>query len=111
MDQNIQSQIDEINRRLDSFLSEYNRNNNPSSQVFTKNCQFVGGLDLSQTQTLRLGATGGSIGLYGETPTTQFAAIAAPSNPSAGYVQAEAASAVSAINSIRTALQQIGIIA
>ncbi len=111
MDQNIQSQIDEINRKLDSFLSEYNRNNNPSSQIFTKNCQFVGGLDLSQAQTLRLGASGGSIGLFGETPTTQYAAIPAPSTPSAGYVQAEAQSTVTAVNSIRTALQQLGVIA
>lgn len=101
----------DVSAKLDKFLSEYNRNNNPTSQIFTKNCQFVGGLDLSQTQTLRLGAAGGSIGLYGETPTTQYAAIAAPSAPSAGYVQAEAQSAVTAINSIRTALQQIGIIA
>lgn len=111
MDQDLEQRVKVMESQLSGLLSEYNRNNGPSSNTVTKNTKFVGGLDLSSTTSLALGAASGSIGFYGETPTTQFAAIAAPSNPSAGYVQAEAVSAVSAINSIRTALQQIGIIA
>lgn len=111
MDQDLEQRVRTLESQLAAFLSEYSRNTGPSSDIVTKNTKFVGGLDLSSTTSLALGASGGSIGLYGETPTTQFASIAAPSNPSAGYVQAEATSAVTAINSIRTALQQIGIIA
>ncbi len=44
------------------------------------------------------------IGLYGATAVAQAAAIAAPSAPGALYSQAEAQSAVDAINFIRTAL-------
>lgn len=55
-----------------------------------------------------LGISGGSTGVYGNS-TSQAAAISAPSTPSAGYVQAEAQSAVNAINSIRSALSNFGI--
>jgi hypothetical protein len=110
MDQNLEQRVLELEKALNKFLSEYNRNNGPSSETVTKNTKFVGGLDLSSTTSLALGASGGAIGLYGVTPTTRYAAIAAPSAPSAGYVQAEAQSAVTAINSIRTALQQLGVI-
>lgn len=110
MDQNLEQRVQILEKQLATLLSEYNRNNGPSSQIVTKNTKFVGGLDLSSTTSLALGASGGSIGFYGEAQTTQYAAIAAPSAPSAAYVQAEAQSAVTAINSIRTALSQIGII-
>lgn len=111
MDQNLEQRVQDLERQLATLLSEYNRNNGPSSQIVTKNTKFVGGLDLSSATSLALGSASASIGFYGETPTTQYAAIAAPTNPGAAYVQAEAQSAVTAINSIRTALQQIGITA
>ena len=103
-----QEQIDEINRKLDAFLSDYYRNNNPTSQIFTKKVFFQGGIDLS-SPAVALGATGGTVGLYGVTPVAKASAIGAPTAPGAAYVQAEAQSAVTAINSIRTALTNLGI--
>lgn len=55
-----------------------------------------------------LGVSGGTAGVYGNA-TTQAAAILAPTNPGAVYSQAEAQSAVTAINSIRSALSDFGI--
>lgn len=55
-----------------------------------------------------LGVSGGTAGVYGNA-TTQAAAILAPTNPGAVYSQAEAQSAVAAINSIRSALSNFGI--
>lgn len=94
--------------RLESFMEEYYRNNNPTSTVFTKKCYFPGGIDISQG-VIAVGGTSSTIGLYGATPVARAAAIAAPSAPSAAYAQAEAQSAVNAINSIRVALQNIGV--
>lgn len=51
------------------------------------------------------------ISFYGETPVVQAAAITAPSDAGGSYNQSVAQSAVTAINSIRTALQNIGITA
>jgi len=110
MDKTPQEQIDEINRKLDLFLVDYYRNNNPTSQIFTKKVFFQGGVDLSSS-TVSLGATGGTVGLYGVTPVAKASAIGAPTAPSGAYAQAEAQSAVTAINSIRTALSNLGITA
>lgn len=84
----------ETSRKLDQFLNEYYRYNFPSKQVFTKDVVFKGG-----------------VGFYGNESVNQQAAIAAPSTPSGAYVQAEAQSAVDKINSIRTVLQNLGLIA
>lgn len=82
--------------------------------IFHKNVQFLDGRNIQtgRTNGTKIGtATDQKIGFYGETPVVQAGAIGAPSTPSAAYVQAEAQSAVTAINSIRTALQNIGITA
>ena len=62
------------------------------------------------TTGTKFGATGNKIGFLGATPIVRQSAISAPSTPSAGYSQAEAQSAVTAINSIRTTLQNFGLI-
>lgn len=55
---------------------------------------------------INLGSAGGKVGLYGETPVTQAGAITAPT----GGVTVDA-EARTAINSIRTALTNIGVTA
>ena len=55
--------------------------------------------------------TGSTLGFYSVTPVARSAAIAAPTAPGTLYAQAEAQSAVTAINEIRTALKNVGIIA
>lgn len=57
----------------------------------------------------KLGEAGGTVGLYGVAEVARAAAIAAPTAPSAAYVQAEAASAKTAIDAIRVALTNIGL--
>ena len=103
-----QEQIDEINRKLDLFLADYYRNNNPTSQIFTKKVFFKGGIDLS-IPTVSIGVTGGTVGLYGVTPVAKASAIGAPTAPGAAYLQAEAQSTVNTVNAISIALQNIGI--
>ena len=110
MDKTTQEQIDEINRKLDNFLSEYYRNNNPTSQTFTKKCYFTGGIDMN-TSPVSLGTAGGTVGLYGVTPVVKAGAISAPATQGGAYVQADVQSIVTAVNSIRTALTGIGITA
>lgn len=51
------------------------------------------------------------LSLWGVTPVVQASAISAPNSPGATYVQGDAQSAVTAINSIRTALKNAGITA
>ena len=110
MEKSTQEQIDEIKRTLDLFLSEYYRNNNPSSHIFTKKVYFKGGLDLS-SPSVTIGSTSGTVGLYGETPVVQAGAISAPATQGGAYVQADVQSIVTAVNSIRTALTNIGVTA
>ena len=52
---------------------------------------------------------GSKVGLYGVTPVTRAAAIAAPTVASASYVQAQITSMVTAINDLRNALKNVGI--
>jgi len=96
----MQEQIDNLQRQLEELKAMYLKDNFEQKQIFRKEVEFVGGAKL-----------GGKVSFFNETPVSQQAAIAAPSTPSGIYVQAEAQSAVNAINSIRTALQNIGIIA
>jgi len=79
-----------------------------------KNMQFADGVSIQTglTNGLKIGTTTSEkISVYGVSPVVQAGAISAPSTPSAGYVQAEAASAKTAIDAIRTALTNIGITA
>jgi len=108
MDQDLKQQVDALERKLDQFIDQYNRNNSPTSQIFTKRVILNGGLSL---QGGSLGSVGDSLSVYGESPVAQAVAIAAPTAPSAAYVQAEAQSAVTAINAIRLALSNFGITA
>ena len=76
--------------------------------------QFADGVSIQTglTEGLKIGmTTSEKIGLHGVTPVVQAGAISAPSTPSVGYVQAEAASAKTAIDAIRTALTNFGITA
>ena len=68
------------------------------------------GTALHTTNALGAMKVGKGFAAWGVTPPgTQPAAIASPSAPSAGYVQAEAASAKTAIDAIRAALTGAGI--
>lgn len=81
---------------------------------FNKKLKLFGGvnLELSINEGTKIGtASTQKIGFYGKTPVVQASAINAPSTPGGTYSQSEAQSAVTAINSIRTALTNLGITA
>jgi hypothetical protein len=107
-DESLTQRISALEEKMDKFLFEYNRNNNPTQQTFTKKCSFVGGVSFNGSS---LGSVGDAMSVYGESPVAQAGTISAPSVPGAAYVQSEAQSAVNAINSIRNALQNFGITA
>lgn len=106
MDESVTQRLDALENKLNQFLYEYNRNNNPTQQTFTKKCSFVGGTSFNNSS---LGSTGDLMSVYGETPVAQNAAITAPPSPSATYVQAEQNSIVQCLNNVRIAIQNFGI--
>ena len=59
----------------------------------------------------RLRHIGDLVGFYGHAPVARPAAIASPTAPSATYVQAEAQAMKTAVDAIRAALQNLGLIA
>lgn len=107
---------DTVNK-LDAFLDVYYRTHFIDQDVFANKVYFNNGVYFKDGLSVSLGATtGGKIGLTGDklgflgaTPVARQAAIAAPTAPGAAYVQAEAASAVAAINSIRVVLNNFGL--
>jgi hypothetical protein len=108
MDQDLKQQVNDLERKLNNFIDQYDRNSGPSSQIFTKKVTIAGGLSLNGSS---LGSVGDSMSVYGETPVPQAVAVSIPTAPGATYVQAEAQSAVNSINAIRNALSNFGITA
>src|SRR3990167_1951226 len=80
--------------------------------TFYKKIQILDGrnIQIGITTGTKIGtATTQKLSVYGVTPVVQAGAISSPTAPSVGYVQAEAASAKTAIDAIRTALTNFGI--
>lgn len=120
--QQLKMQVETMSKKLDAFLDIYYRTNFPDKAVMTKQFSILDNnivFEGTATSKIDVQSAGLSLGnsasqklsLYGETPVVQASAISAPSTPGAAYVQSEAQSAVNAINSIRTALSNIGITA
>jgi hypothetical protein len=106
MEKDLQAQVDELKVQVNALIDLYNKDNNPSSEIFKKKAIFMGGTSFNNSS---LGSAGDIMSVYGEPPVAQAVAINAPSTPGVAYVQAEAQSAVTAINSIRNALKNFGI--
>lgn len=70
------------------------KDNFESTQIFKKDVEFKG-----------------KIAFFGKQAINQAAAIAAPTTPGGAYSQSEAQSAVNAINSLRTAVKNLGLTA
>ena len=82
--------------------------------TFEKLIQMLDGrnIQVGRTTGTKIGtATDQKLSVFGVTPVIQASAISAPTAPGVAYLQAEAASAVTAINSIRTAIKNFGITA
>lgn len=82
--------------------------------IFGKKLQLLDGRDmqLGKGTGTKIGTeTTQKLGFFNKTPIVQVGAISAPSAPGGTYAQSEAQSAVTAINSIRTALINLGLTA
>lgn len=88
----MEERVAQLERELEELKAEIYRNSFPQQEVFVKDAVFKGS----------------RVGFFGKDPTTQASAIASVGTPSGIYVQAEAQAAVTAINSIRTVLQNLG---
>lgn len=100
-------QAQQLLERLDRLEQTVNFLVLPNRYLFKRNVELFNGINFifGVTTGAKIGtAATQKIGLYGATPKVQAAAISAPSAPGVGYSQAEAASAVAAINAIRNAL-------
>lgn len=115
--QKLKQQVDGIEKKLDDFLNIYYRTNFPDKVVFTKKVSLLNndfvfeGTGISKIDAQSAGVSLGSsttqkISLYGKTPIVQQGAISSPSGGTTVDSQAR-----SAIDSIRTALTNIGITA
>lgn len=97
-------EFEKIKNDLANLMDVFYSGDFPDKKVFSKKIVTDGGIDL--TGTVVVGEVGGYVSLYGETPVTQAAAITAPSGGATVDSQAR-----TAINSILTALTNIGITA
>lgn len=96
---------------LEGILSEFVYSDRYISQ---KHMQFLDGknIQFARSTGTKIGtAADQKLAFHGVTPTVQGGSINAPSAPGVAYNQAEAASAVAAINSIRTILINKGLTA
>jgi len=80
--------------------------------LISRPAQILDGNDIVIGQTLgtRLGtAASQKLAFYGKTPIIQQSGVSTPTAPSVGYVQAEAASAKTAIDALIAIVKNIGI--
>lgn len=108
MNEDLQQQVNRMEKTLNDFIEQYNRNTGPTSQVFTKRVTIGGGLSLNGSS---LGVSGDLMSVYGEAPVAQAAAITPPPSPSATYVQSEQNAIVQCLNNVRIAIANFGITA
>jgi hypothetical protein len=103
MEQDLQTQINELKRQVEFLTSLYNKDNNPSSEIFTKDAYF--------RRNVSIGESSSKVSVYGEPPVVQASTIATLGTPSGIYVFSEQNDQTNAINSIITAIKNFGIIA
>lgn len=97
--------FENMKRELATLRDLFYKGDFPDKKVFYKKLVAEGGLDLTGS-SISVGRSGGVVGLYGETPVAQAAAIPAPTGGATQDAEAR-----TAINLIRSALSGIGITA
>lgn len=102
-EETLQQQVDRLQKTLNDFLSEYNRNTTPTTETFTKKVYFKNGTSFNNSS---IGGATDLISVYGVAPVAQAGAI---TNPSGGAtIDSQARTAIA---SIITALKNFGITA
>ncbi len=95
----MEERITQLENELRELKAEYYRDNFSTSQTIRKDLAIEGRLNIN-----------GDVGFFNETPVGQQTAVATVGVPSGIYVQAEANSAVTAINALINRLQAYGLL-
>lgn len=106
MDKDLQTQVKDLELKVNQLLDLYNKNNNPSSEIYPKKAIFSSGIEGGDNGLVIGSSASKKIGFHGVTPVIQEAAITAPSGGMT--IDSEARTAI--VNIIN-ALHNIGIIA
>jgi len=98
------TQMDRLEKKLDTFLELYYRTNLIDKTVFTNPVIF------SQQNDTSFGKSTDKLSIYGATPVVRASAITAPSGGGASFTDAIDITGRTAINAIRLAIKNFGII-
>lgn len=106
-------------QKLNDFIQLFSTMNYPDKFIIRKELVVNGkltlsntaSLDLSSVQQLKLGGASSTIGFFGATPIVKAGAITSPNNQTGAYVQVDVQSLKTAIDAIRTVLQNYGLTA
>lgn len=110
----LKNQVETLTNQLDNLKAEFYKNNLSGEYTFLQKVVFKNGFSFGDGANLPLGTTTGTkigtattqkLGFYNKTPITQPAGISAPSGGGTQDSQAR-----SAINSIISALNSLGLI-
>lgn len=108
------TELEQLKQRVASLELQINFLVRADRYLFHRDIEMLEGrnIRLSGNTGTKIGtATTQKLGFYNKTPIVQPGAIAAPSSPSGTYSQSEAQSTVTAVNSIRTTLTNLGLTA
>lgn len=95
----MEERIIKLEREFAELRAEYYKENFQTSQTIRKDLTIAGRLNIN-----------GNVGFFTETPVGQQSAVSTVAVPSGIYVQAEAASAATAINALISRLQSYGLL-
>lgn len=107
-------ELEQLETKIKELEGRLNKLDVSDRLIFYKLTQILDGrhVQLGLSTGTKIGtATTQKLGFFNKSPVVQRSAIGAPSSPGATYSQSEAQSAVTAINSIRTALSDLGLTA
>ena len=117
------TEIEILQQQIDELRALIYKNDFSNLKIYTKPVQFNNGFTFAEGGTIKtgattgtkIGATGDKIGLLGATPVARASVIGAPSIATVSgsgddaHINSNFANVLNAINSIRTALANIGI--
>lgn len=118
--QKLNNQVQDLTDKINYLNDLYFRTFNIDKTLFQNPVYINGGIKFKDPTTISTGSTTGmkignatteKLGFYNKTPVVQAGAISAPNTQGGTYSQSDVQSIVTAVNSIRTALTNLGLTA
>ena len=106
--------LNRIEKKLDDFLFLYNKENHSNRMEMNRTLVLKDVQNITEFDNfagLKLGHSASKVGWFGVAPVARAGSISAPASQGGTYSQSNVQSIVTAVDAIRTALQNIGIIA